>query len=473
MKALASFLLLLAGLSHAAAALLPHDFAFGVPLTTEGDSAFFDFEIPAAVYAGATRTDLGDIRVFNGDGALVPFALVPRAAPTHESRPAVALPMFPLRVGTADTDANALALSVQRSPSGAVNIYLTARDGTPATGDRLIGYIVDMTAINESLAAISLQWTALPRNIGTRIRVDDSTDLGTWRTLVADAPLIDLEYDGRRLRRNRVDLPAQRARYLRLTWPADQGSLQLSGVTGEFAERVAAPPLQWAQASAVAVPDHEGDYDFDLMAAYPVDRIALLLPEQNTVVPAQILVRNAAQDTWRPVASDVIYRLRQGDSEVTSAPIVVATAPARYWRLHVDPATGGLGAGLPQLRAGWLPQHAIFAARGSGPFMLAYGSAIALPAALPVRTLVPGYEMASAPPIGPAVAQSADAAALGDASRLKAPIDYKRWLLWATLLFGVGVLGTMAWRLSRELKLSADAAAAPSEEAARAQRDGA
>jgi hypothetical protein len=471
MKAFASLFLLLAGLTHVVAAPSPRDFAFGVPLATEGDSAFFEFEIPAAVYAGATRGDLGDMRVFNGDGALVPFALVPRATPAREARPAVALPMFPLRVAPAAADANALALSAQRSPAGAMTINLTARDGTPMSGDLLIGYIVDMTGINEPLAAISLQWSTLPRGIGTRIRVDESSDLGTWHTLVADAPLIDLEYDGRRLRRNRIELPAQGARYLRLTWPGDQAALQLSGVTGEFAERVVATPPQWALARAVAVADHDGDYDFDMMAAYPVERIALLLPEQNTVVPAQILARAGAQDPWRPVASDVVYRLRQGEGEVTSPPIIVTATPARYWRLHVEPATGGLGAGLPQLRVGWLPQHAIFAARGSGPFMLAYGSATALPAALPVRTLVPGYETATAPSIVAAVAQSAGALSVGDASRLKPPVDYKRWLLWVTLVLGVGVLGVMAWRLSRELKTSADAARVPSEESAQAPRD--
>ena len=38
------------------------------------------------VYTGAVRSDLGDMRVFNGDGAVVPFAFVPRAAPAREKR---------------------------------------------------------------------------------------------------------------------------------------------------------------------------------------------------------------------------------------------------------------------------------------------------------------------------------------------------------------------------------------------------
>jgi len=446
------WLCLLAGAAHAAPTPSPRDFAFAAPLTTDGDSAFFDVQVPAAVYAGVTRGDLGDLRVFNGDGALVPYAMVPRVAPLREARPKVTLPMFPLRVAAPVTDASALALSVQRAPSGALTINLNTRDGKPADGDRLIGYIVDLAALNsQPLALLSLQWTTLPRGMGMRVRVDASDDLIAWRTLVSDAPLIDLEADGRRLQRNSFDLPSAPARYLRLTWPADQPPLALIGVSGQLADRVVAAPLSRAEATAVPVAEHEGDYEFDLAGLYPVERIELVLPELNTVVPAVVSARNGVQDPWHVMASDVVYRLRQGDTDVSSPAIVIAPTAARYWRVHVDPATGGLGAGVPKIRAGWLPQHVVFAARGSAPFMLAYGSATVLPSALAVRTLVPGYDTANAPAIGIAVAQPAQAVA-GNASRLIPAVDWKRWVLWLTLLLGVAVLGTMAWRLSREMQ---------------------
>ena len=82
MKPLA--LLLLLPLAHAAAAQVPRDFAYGIALSTEGDSAFYQVELPPAVYAGAVRGDLGDVRVFNADGAVVPLAMVPRSAPARE-----------------------------------------------------------------------------------------------------------------------------------------------------------------------------------------------------------------------------------------------------------------------------------------------------------------------------------------------------------------------------------------------------
>jgi Protein of unknown function (DUF3999) len=452
MKRLALLLLLLA---HAAAAQAPRDFAYGAALATEGDSAFYQLEVPAAVYAGAVRGDLGDMRVFNADGALVPFAFVPRVAPTRTKAVVVDLPIFPLRVEQQQNDLSGLALTLNRSPFGATTLSLTTRDGVPVVGDRLVGYVLDMTASSAPLVAIVPNWTLLPRGVGMRFRVEASDDLANWRTVVSEAPLIDLEYEGRHLRRDRIDMPATKAKYLRLSWASGQLPVTLAGVSGEFASRNVDPPVQWTEVGGAAATEHAGDYDFDLKGAFPVERIAVALPEQNTVVPAQLLARASPQEPWRLIASDVLFRLRQGDGEVNSPPVMVNGIALRYWRLHVDPNTGGLGAGLPRLRAGWLPQRIVFAARGSGPFVLAYGSSTATSNALPIQTMVPGYDTPAAPALGTATAQSTNIEALGGAERLTRPIDAKRWLLWSTLVLGVLVLGWMAWRLSHQMSAPA------------------
>jgi Protein of unknown function (DUF3999) len=452
MKRLALLLLVLA---HAAAAQAPRDFAYGIALSTEGDSAFYQVELPAAVYAGTVRDDLGDVRVFNADGALVPFAYVPRSAAVREKIVPFDLPLFPLRVEQPETDLSGLALTLNRSAGGATTLRLTTRDGAPVAGDRLIGYVLDTSALSEPLVALVANWTMLPRGVGMRFRVEASDDLANWRMVVSDAPLIDLEYEGRHLRRDRIEMPATKAKYLRLSWATSQPPLNLAAVSGEYAARNVDPPVQWTEVGGMAVPEHEGDYDFDLKGTFPIDRIAIALPERNTVVPAQLSARASPQDPWRVIASNVLYRLRQGDTEVNSPPITVNGVALRYWRLHVDPNAGGLGAGLPRLRAGWLPQQIVFAARGGSPFVLAYGSSTALSNALPIQTMVPGYNTPAAPAIGVATPQSTSVEALGGAERLTRPIDAKRWLLWSTLVLGVLVLGWMAWRLSHQMSAPA------------------
>ena len=52
------------------------------------------------------------------------------------------------------------------------------------------------------------------------------------------------------------------------------------------------------------------------------------------------------------------------------------------------------------MRAGWTVREIVFAARGEGPFLLAFGNARTQPNALSIETLVPGWGGKAAPPIG-------------------------------------------------------------------------
>jgi hypothetical protein len=339
-------LLLLPLLAHTAAAQAPRDFAYGIALVTEGDSAFYQVELPPAVYAGTVRGDLGDVRVFNADGALVPFAMVPRSAPGREKRVPIYLPQFPLRVEQPETDLNGLALTLNRTPTGGTTLSLTTRDGAPVAGERLIGYVLDTSALNEPLVALTANWTTLPRGVGMRFRIEASDDLANWRPVVSDAPSSTWSSRGATCAAIASEMPATKAKYLRLSWAAGQPPLNLAGMTGEFAARNVDPPVQWTEVVGVAVPEHEGDYDFDLKSAFPIERIAIALPEQNTVVPAQLSARASPQEPWRVIASNVLYRLRQGDGEVNSPPVTVMG-------LHF--VTGSFTS--MEARAAWAPAH--------------------------------------------------------------------------------------------------------------------
>jgi hypothetical protein len=94
----------------------------------------------------------------------------------------------------------------------------------------------------------------------------------------------------------------------------------------------------------------------------------------------------------------------------------------------------------------------VFAARGNGPFELAYGSRTAAPVALPLATLVPGYAAGKPLPdnVGTTVL-SASPSAINRAA-LREPLDVKRWLLWGTLVAASLLLGYMALRLSRQMR---------------------
>ena len=74
---IAAGLLIVCLLSAPAQAGPPHptDFAFGLPVETEGEAALWRISLPETVYRHVTRADLGDLRVFDRAGHTMPYTL--------------------------------------------------------------------------------------------------------------------------------------------------------------------------------------------------------------------------------------------------------------------------------------------------------------------------------------------------------------------------------------------------------------
>jgi len=431
-----------------AGAQAPADFAQRQPLAVSADKAFQRIELPDSVYDGAGRPDLGDLRVFNADGGLVPYAFMPRPAPVVAGAPRRMLAFFPLTVDTTRPEAGNLSISVRRDAAG-TTVDVRSRDGTPVSGTRVVGYLIDAGADAMPLAALMLPLPA-GASVNARLRIDASDDLDRWRTVVADAPLLSLEFNGRRLTRDRIELPPLQARYLRITWLGAAGP-ELTAIEGAVGDRIIERPRRVRRAPGTA--DGEA-FAFDLGAALPVDRLTLELPEVNTVAPIVWEARVAAQDPWRYVGTAVAYRLRGDAGETVDAGYALPATTIRYVRARLDPKAGGVGAAPPTVAAGWYPQEIVFAARGNEPFELAYGRRTAAPVALSMATLVPGYVPGKPLPdnVGTA-ALSATPSAI-NRSALSEPLDVKRALLWGTLVAASLLLGYMALRLSRQMRAS-------------------
>lgn len=225
---------------------------------------------------------------------------------------------------------------------------------------------------------------------------------------------------------------------------------ELKAVAGWSPEKYAQPEPVWKEVIAMPDADQPGEYLADLGGSFPLDRLALRLPQENTSVPVQFLARSKPEDKWTPVTRAVIYRLRQNGRELVSPDLAVGAPSRRYWRLRVDPAAGGIGSGPLLLRAGWTPREIVFTARGAGPFRLAYGNSKARPGALGIDTLVPGWRTAQEPRL--AMATTGPAQNLAGESAARPRIDVKQWGLWAALFAAVAVLAWMAWRLSKQMQ---------------------
>jgi len=426
-------------------------YAHRIELSTTPGAATYRVELPMAVHQGATRADLADLKVFNAAGEPVPFAFAADATPL----PVLvrqAMPLFPLHVQGAAGSAARLDLQIRQNADGTL-VRLTAPARASASTSMLQGYLIDAGADRRAIQTIELGWAQAGQAINTTVNLDASEDLKHWRRMVAGAPLVDLSFAGQRLRQGEIRLERLQTRYLRLDFGGPP--VEVSTVHAVLAPQVPEPPRRTIEVPGNASAERPLEYQFDLGAPVRTERIAFVLPQPNTVAPAELLAREGENAAWRSVATTVLYRLAGASGEIASPPLSIAPTAARYWLLRVNPASGGIGAGAPRIQAAHSPRHLVFVARGPGPFMLAYGQreragekSRVVARALPLASLMPDYRPGAEwalPAAQPGTPVLNNPAALE--SRWTDRLDLRQLGLWAVLLGAVVVLALMAWRL--------------------------
>lgn len=442
--------LLLWSLGNACAAQALSDFAYALELKTAAPSPFYSVTLPRPVYEGVVRGDLGDLRVFNAAGEVVPHAWRPRDATVQT--PAVGAPLFALH-GRAGAGADRSSVKIETRGDGTIVSVAPAPKTAPGDGE-VQGYLVDVSAIKVAVRAVEIEPPPGAATFAAKLTVEASDDLAQWRVLVRESPVLSLTSPAGHLKRLRIEFPAQKLKYLRLSWPAGSPPIDIAVVKVAPGEARAEAQREWKALSATPRKDHE--FVFEPGGRFPTDRLRMRLPQPNTVAQVEVLYRAPGTiESWLPLARGVAYRLQSGDGEVTSPDTELAATPRDALLLRVDPKSGGIGEGKLGLEIGWIPHELVFAARSAGPFRLAYGSAQAEAAAYRIETLIPGYEqrrdVSKPAALDILPARAGEPVTVAGPAALRKPVDARRWMLWSALVAGVLLLGVMAWRLLREV----------------------
>ena len=425
-----------------AQSLSPDAFASGFVLTPQAEHPVHVALVPSALYRISTRADLGDVRVFNAAGEVVPHALYRDAVLGVTRADTVRLPHFPLR-GSA-TDLNRLRVQVERTPAGTL---VQVRE--PPASAPLRAYLLDASGLDRPVETLHLDWPDTANSFVTDVQVEVSDDLGQWKPLTT-ATVAALRYAGDTLVRNAITLPTgTTAPYLRLRW-AGAGFPELDVATARTTARIE-PDRQWTALSAITPEPHV--YQYDTGGVLPIDRLAVQLPQTGTLARTTVASSDAPDGPWQTRWQGLLYRLRIDGYDLSTPPLVVSQTADRHWRFTVDPSGGGVGGVAPLLEAGWTPERLLFVPRGDGPYTLAVGRAHTEPAGFApsdILSLLPGdaRDRLLAPTV-----EVGEAVELGGPTRLVAAPDrpWGRYAVWAVLVLGVVVLAVLAVRLLRQI----------------------
>lgn len=450
---IALLLLPLTVVAQQAQPLKPNDFAYGMPLEVDGDGALYSFDLPTEVNRYSTRHDLGDLRIFNGYGEVVPHLLKPEVARETPQPEPVALPFFPI-METVDDGKGDTQINIATDENGAVINFWQRGGGLQAS---VVGrYLIDASALQQPLEKLLLNWDESAEGFLVPVALEASNDLTNWTPLTTNASLASLTQGGYHLRQGEISLAGQQAaKYYRLGWPLGEMGVKLAGLSGVLQMLGDEKPRRWQRYSPTGDSSQPGHYLFRVEGHYPFDRARVILPQGNTVVRARLFSRGAAaKSPWREHFHGLLYNLLRDGRVLANDAVQLPYVDAPEWKLEIETDGGGLGRGEPQLELGWLPERAYFVARGEAPFTLAFGAAGIARANGDISSLLNTLQQSRQ---GEGFIKSAMPGAmyeLGGQYRLAGlpkPLPWQQWLLWATLSIGVLIVALMARSLYRQM----------------------
>ncbi len=442
-----------------AAAVQPDDFAYGRPLSLASKGAVYRLNVPRDIYATVTQGDLGDIRIFNKAGTVVPHVLRRPQKPQEQLMISIILPFFPLYRQDARTGQDGLSVRVEKGVDGAV-IDVQSEGKQGGDEQELTGYIIDASKHTSRIDELDIAWEAEKTNNVATVSLAYSHDLTHWTPLVPQATLARMQFGGHHISKTKIPLQVQGGGYLRLSWPTPQNRITVQKITAIRNRTKPGPARSWALFPGAPGPDNKKSgaqaFEYDSAAHLPVDRLRLGFDDQNILVQARVYSRSHPDANWVIRQSGLIYDLRfEAETRIRNT-LSFGCTPDRYWRVEIEKGSGGGWGDPPRVELGWRPDELLFVARGGGPFMLAYGSA---------RLEGEGRDSGSSDLLTHVLGSDEEflikeaglmpQIVLGGPDRLTPippPLPWRQWLLWAVLVIGVGLVAWMAIVLGKGMR---------------------
>lgn len=264
-----------------------------------------------------------------------------------------------------------------------------------------------------------------------------------------------MHHQGYRLERNKISLPGNLLRYLRLIWPQDltpvllTRAVMLADTTSAVS---ASPQISWLSANVQVAAKDPRLFTVDLGGALPVERFRVRLPDRNSLAVAIISSAAAPAGPYLQEWQGLLYHLVADGEDILNPEISLRAAPRRYWRINFATSESE-PLSPPEINCGWRPGQLYFLAQGEGPFRLLYGNATIEPTDFQMDNLLARYqssgnrELIPAPAgVGPRFIQNARIK-----QQIQTPRAYRKYVLWLVLGFGVLLIGWMSCHLYRQL----------------------
>jgi hypothetical protein len=426
-------------------------FARGYELKTDGSAAIYKLDLPQSIYQTTVRSDLGDIRVFNKDKKRVPHAIRRPESNQENGMIHLDLPFFPLPGTDNSRNNGGTSLEFKVADDGTIIKIQSGESFSVADNADIRRYLIDTSGVKQSIDEFEFELTGVESGFIKRAKLQYSDNLNDWYTLVDNFSIAELDYGSHKLHKNKLTLPKKKFRYLRFVWKEKPDGIQLKNIKARINTVWTSHHRQRMEVSGQLTNSEKQIYEFDLGGRFPLDRINIILPEENTLIEAEINSRNNEESEWRRRYTGLIYNLQVKENSIESGEINIRPTRDQFWQLEVK-TQDGLGDELPVLEFAWAPNELYFLARGQGPFTLAYGNGQIDPPGKPIDVLMNVLTEDQEQNLVGEAELGAEVNLMGDdALKSELVIPWRIILLWGVLILGVLILGIMVFRLYKQM----------------------
>ena len=421
------------------------------PLTLASDQAgAYRVVLDQSVYRQLQSPSLDDLDVVNAQGVAVAASLFDPDQPLAQAASRVAVPWFALPDSRNLQTQDIASISEIATDGSLRRVTLQPGSDSGAGAE----YLIDTSALEGAVQALQLGWADADAPLDSAYRVLASDDLRRWRTVQEEGRLVQLQNNGQRVLRNRIELEPITAKYLRLVPHAGTARpLQISSVLAELAPAPGEQAWQWqeVQGTRVLAADGSAAFEYAINGRFPFERADVLLPG-NAGNEWMLQSRDAADTDWRTAAAPWVAFQLEGSAGPSRSPAQTLRGLNRdhFWRLQ---SRSGPDEVAPTLRLGYRPEVVVFLAQGQAPFALVAGSGRAARADAPLPQLVDALRAQRGHEWQPGTATLGAMQPLAGAAALTpepVPRDWKAWLLWALLIGGALIVAGFALSLLKQ-----------------------
>ncbi|NBB75759.1 MAG: DUF3999 family protein, partial [Bacteroidetes bacterium] len=368
--------------------------------------------------------------------------------PEKQEKEPVSLPFFPLFSGQNMSDTE-LSMRIETGSEGEI---VNIEKSRLPEGKTTTAYLVDMEERENFPASLRLEWKTDGPGKLLPVIVEDSEDLISWRR-VSRATLVDLVFMNNRLQHGEIELPSKTRRYLRLRTENNVSFPQLALVEAIFHAQHQASTRRWLNVPFTMVKKDDRIFlETELVHRIAIDGLKMEFDQPNSLLKVRVTSLNSDQgEQYR--GEGLFYYLSDNGNVLYNEPMFFLRHSPTKLRLEL--LEDGIGADLEstQIFLGYTPQEMLFVARGSGPFLLAYGNGKIQKSADTKRSTALQSLIKKDEQNLIRKAEIGQRIILGGEKMLAVPTPnpWKKRILWLVLVGGVVILAVMAWSLTRKM----------------------